>query len=179
MVDKELVAELSGRISTAFRLLRKQGFIAKAMNQNSISTSLATIPAGTTDYVFYHTQDARDMQQHGYCQLTWAGRSGLIWQIMESAGLMVQLVGDKNERILVRLPDEEAVEEAIKKRAEELVVSIRKRGYNICLEQPAGFCDGSLMVSLDDYSIEFPMSWKDALICLQFLDKFLARTQRS
>jgi ferredoxin len=93
-------------IKAAYRALRKRGYFCRSCFWCCSSCAVAAIPEGRGDkFVFYHRQDAGDIDECGGCYLGWAGDGAEIAAAMRQAGLAVEWDGDQHARIWVCSPE--------------------------------------------------------------------------
>ena len=95
------------QINEAFRDLRRQGFFAEADFCCCQSCAWYQIDNSEDcepeeNVVFYHEQDAEDLDESGECHLAWRGDSAAIVKAMQKHGLTVEWDGSKDSRILVK-----------------------------------------------------------------------------
>lgn len=97
--------DLRDAIKAAYKDLRRHGYFCRSNFWCCGTCACAAIPEDRGDkYVFYHRQDAQDIDRSGACYLGWAGDGRVIAEAMTSAGLTVEWDGSPRTRILVRLP---------------------------------------------------------------------------
>jgi len=101
--------DFRARLNSAFRDLRKSGFVARQNFTCCQSCGLAALPKGTENYAFYHRQDAaclrdaRKPDQVGV-HLAWGGDGEQVAAAMRRAGLTVDWNGSESRRIWVCEP---------------------------------------------------------------------------
>lgn len=96
--------DLRDAIKTAYKDLRCQGYFCRSNFWCCGTCACAAIPEDWSEkYVFYHRQDAQDIDRSGSCYLGWAGDGRAIADAMTRAGLTVEWDGTPRTRILVRL----------------------------------------------------------------------------
>lgn len=94
--------DLRDAIKAAYRELRRQGYFCRSNFWCCSTCACAAIPDGRAGkYVFYHRQDAQDIDRLGRCYLAWAGDGREIVAALTRAGLKAQWDGRAETRILV------------------------------------------------------------------------------
>lgn len=88
-------------ITEVFRLLRKQGFVARQNFMDTRSSAWAEIPEEKENVVFYTSQDKAHLKEYGELWLHWDGNGSLIRQAFQDAGAKVVWNGRRNKRIKV------------------------------------------------------------------------------
>lgn len=95
-------ADIRDAIKTAYKDLRRQGYFCRSNFWCCSTCACAAIPDERgSKYVFYHRQDAQDIDRLGRCYLAWAGDGTEIVAAMTRAGLKAQWDGRTETRILV------------------------------------------------------------------------------
>lgn len=111
-VSEETVQATKAALTSAFRALRKQGYVCR---QNFLccggcaSSALddvftkrgVPVDSPLRKAVYYHSQDAADLREEGWTYLGWAGDGAVIVAALEGAGLRVKWDGRPETRILV------------------------------------------------------------------------------
>jgi hypothetical protein len=91
-------------IKAAFGELRRRGYFCRSNFWCCQTCALAAVPEGRGEqYVFYHRQDARDLDREGACYLSWGGDGSEIAEALRGAGLAVEWDGTDAQRMWVRL----------------------------------------------------------------------------
>lgn len=99
MLSKEELKSFKTKINTAFRELRKNGYVAKQNFTCCQSCGWAEMPEDNNLNVFYHAQDNDSLKERGDFYLSWMGDGAKIAEIFENAGLLVGWEGSDAERI--------------------------------------------------------------------------------
>jgi hypothetical protein len=86
-------------LTKAFSKLRSAGFRAHQNWQCCQSCGLDALPKGTTDYVFYHSQDRENLRKTGECYLAFSGDGYKIVKILNDNGVKTEWNGSDAQRI--------------------------------------------------------------------------------
>lgn len=89
------------RLVNTFRQLRRLGYFAHANWKCCQGCACAALPAGTTQAVFYHSQDAEMLRDTGRVYLSWGGDLSTILLLLRANGLAAETPCDANARILI------------------------------------------------------------------------------
>lgn len=102
------MADLTDKLTAAFRELRKRGFFARRNFWCCQSCGWSAVPATNrlghpfAGVVFYHAQDAEQLEKSGECYLAWSGDGHQIVRILNQFGINTEWDGEKATRILVK-----------------------------------------------------------------------------
>ena len=87
-------------LSKAFRELRKLGYVAKQNFWCCQSCGWAALSEDEAKKaVFYHAQDASQLNSTGTCHLAWSGDGNEIVRILNENGVKTNWDGSENKRI--------------------------------------------------------------------------------
>ena len=95
---------IKAKINRMFSDLRKNGYVAKQRFwccQSCAWAALSTKYPENQNAVFYHKQDAEDLDEKGQVHLAWRGDGKIISAIAHRNGLVTEWNGDENTRILI------------------------------------------------------------------------------
>jgi len=107
--EEKKMETMTGReaLKKAFANLRKAGYFARMNFMCCTGCAAAAVPEDKSEKaVFYHSQDTEGLDQHGEVYLGWAGDASEIIGILSKLGMWVQWEGTKDNKILVKVPDE-------------------------------------------------------------------------
>ena len=91
--------ELKKKVNEGFKLLRERGYWARQNWQCCSGCGWAAIEdKNASKAVFYHAQDARNLNKDGYVYIAWAGDGNEIRDAFVDAGLNVEWDGTENSR---------------------------------------------------------------------------------
>lgn len=89
-------------LTVAFRELRKLGYFARQNFLCCQTCAWADVPDDKANKaVFYHRQDADDLEKRGRCYLAWSGDGNEIVSVLQKHGLKTEWDGKETTRILV------------------------------------------------------------------------------
>jgi hypothetical protein len=94
---------MESKLTKAFRILRRNGYFARQNWKCCQNCGCYALPKDTTNYVFYHKQDAEDLDEHGSCFLAWGGNGNLIVDVLQRCGIQTDWDGSDDSRIKVTL----------------------------------------------------------------------------
>ncbi len=92
----------NGKLSKAFGLLRKEGFVAKMHHACCQNCGWAAISDDANNAVFFHAQDYEHYLEDNELYLAWRGNSSNICAALKSQGLLAIHDGSEDTRILVK-----------------------------------------------------------------------------
>lgn len=96
--------DLRDRIKAAYKALRAKGYFCRSSFMCCGTCGWAAIPDERKDKsLFYHRQDARDIDTDGGCYLAWSGDGREIVAALIDAGLKVTWDGNPATRIWVEI----------------------------------------------------------------------------
>lgn len=96
--------QTKSRLSQAFDQLRCDGYFAEEDFACCQSCGWAAVPKEHQNKaVFYHGQDAEDLEESGAMYIAWAGDGQAICDVFNQHGIITQWNGDEDKRIYVDL----------------------------------------------------------------------------
>ena len=91
-------------LTNAFAELRNLGYFAKENHTCCQTCGWSEVPDEKDDMaVFYHNQDADDLEESGECHLSWSGDGKLITDILTKHDIKVDWDFDSNTRIKINI----------------------------------------------------------------------------
>jgi len=116
ITTEEAISDGRGKLTKAFRELRKLGFFARQNFWCCQGCGCEAVPEEAEKYVFYHKQDTEDLRESGSVYLTWGGGNKVrtdreytkignqIIRTLNECGIPTIWDGSQNTRIMAVIP---------------------------------------------------------------------------
>ena len=90
-------------LNQAFRELRKLGYFARQNFMCCQNCAWAAVPLDVTKVVFYHKQDADQLNDTGECFLAWSGDRDEIAEVLGRNGILKTKPEDEGKRFEISI----------------------------------------------------------------------------
>ena len=90
-------------LNQAFKELRKLGYFARQNFMCCQSCAWAAVPMDAKKVVFYHKQDADQLNETGECCLAWSGDRDEIAEVLERNGVLKKKPENESQRFQISI----------------------------------------------------------------------------